>query len=128
MFFLKITNYVVYWMNIRTNKDTNEETNRRFNMSKRSEVLLKTMKEMNDSSVWGILNRKNRIIELCGDKFDVDMILFTKLYGYHSEYPQICVTIYFDQNPPKIVPFVDDPVERQNVTEAVCDWLYEEID
>jgi hypothetical protein len=85
------------------------------------------MNEMNDSSAWGILDRRNRLIELCGDKFNVDTIFLTKLFGYHSAYPQICVAIYFDQNPPKIVPVVNDPVERQNVTEAVCDWLYEEI-
>jgi len=97
-------------------------------MPKRSEVLFKVMKEMNDPSVFGILNRRNRLIELCGDKFDVDMILLTKIHGYHSEYPQIYVTIYLDQNPPRIVPFADDPVERRNVAEAVCDWLYEEID
>jgi len=99
-------------------------------MLKRYEVLLKAMKEMNDPSAWGILDRKNRLIELCGDKFDVDVniSLRTTLYGYHLEYSQIYVAIHLDQLPPRIVPFVADPVERQNVVETVHEWLYEEID
>jgi len=102
--------------------------NKEMNMSRRYEMLLKAREEMNDPSVWGSLNYKNWLIELCGNKFNVDLILLTKFYGYHSKYPQICVAIYLDQNPPQVVAFVKDPVERQNIVETIREWLYEEID